>query len=544
MQHQIERLQAQLGDLKGKSIDTQCASNTLDPLSQKLEDENVSLEFQDTTKGTSANSKFANQSTLGKPSLQPLKNHLVVRQPNAFRSERPRSSKTQVPPKVVETNDLNNLLKTSREDKFVHINQATASVRTNLITISQPHVITKKDVNSNSNGLSSTRVDITAKTKRPQPRSNPKNDKVPFASKSSCIKNKEVEVEDHHRNLLLSKNKKHMSSECNNIKLAIRNDKSEVVCAMCKQCLIAANHDVCVLNYVNDMISYADNQSVNVQMWTPTGRIFDFYGKLIESNDSECQYDSTKGDNACTSNPQEPTSKRFPNSTSFLGRNCSLWKLTFLLQLGVMAIYLEVTFRRNTCFVRNLEGIDLLKGNHITNFYTINLQEMASTSPIFLIARATSTKSWLWHQRLSRLNFDNINELVKNDLVTGLPKFKYHQEHLCPSCELMRFKIINGKRYALVIVDDYTHYTWVHFLRTKDEAPEEIKTFLKKIQVLLQAIVIIIRTYNGTEFKNQVLQAYFDILGISYQTSPVRTPHRNGSFVRKKTSLNGTARTI
>ncbi|GJW31290.1 hypothetical protein Tco_0051322 [Tanacetum coccineum] len=290
MQQKITRLQAQLGDLKGKSMDTQCASDTLDPLSQKLEDENVSLEFQtklitdsfqeklhdtlyenatlraqlfdkvseqkDTTKGTSANTKFSNQSTMGKPLLQPLRNHSVVRQPNAFQSERPKFSKTQVPPKVVETNDLSklvtsnsvpttkeskvmkndkvitprmfriNLFMISRKDKFVPINKAGASIRTNLIIVSQPRVITKQDVNSDSNGLSSTRIDNIAKTRRPQPRSNTKNDRVPSASKSSCIKNKEVEVEEHHRNLLLSKNKKHMSSNCNNIKLAIRNDKS------------------------------------------------------------------------------------------------------------------------------------------------------------------------------------------------------------------------------------------------------------------------------------------------------------------------------
>ncbi|GJW05939.1 hypothetical protein Tco_1568362 [Tanacetum coccineum] len=87
MQNQIKWLQAQLGDLKGKSKPTQCASDTLEPLSQKLEDENVSLEFHDTIKGLSANTKFANQSTLGKPSLQPPRNHHVVRQPNAFQSE-------------------------------------------------------------------------------------------------------------------------------------------------------------------------------------------------------------------------------------------------------------------------------------------------------------------------------------------------------------------------------------------------------------------------------------------------------------------------
>nr|GFB51953.1 retrovirus-related Pol polyprotein from transposon TNT 1-94 [Tanacetum cinerariifolium] len=96
---------------------------------------------------------------------------------------------------------------------------------------------------------------------------------------------------------------------------------------------------------------------------------------------------------------------------------------------------LEVAFKRNTYFIRDLDGVDFLKGNRSTNHYTINLHEMASASPICLMARATPTKSWLWHQRLSHLNFDTINDLAKNDLVSSLPKFKYAKEHLCPSCE-------------------------------------------------------------------------------------------------------------
>nr|GFC36823.1 retrovirus-related Pol polyprotein from transposon TNT 1-94 [Tanacetum cinerariifolium] len=215
---------------------------------------------------------------------------------------------------------------------------------------------------------------------------------------------------------------------------------------------------------------------------------------------------------------------------------------------------LEVAFRKNACFVRNLEGVDLLKGDRSTNLYTINLQEMASASPICLMARASSTKSWLWHQRLSHLNLDTINYLARNNLVAGLLKFKYHKEHLCPSCEQgkskrashppkpvlnsrqrlhllhmdlygpMRIASINGKRYILVIVDDYYRYTWVHFLRSKDEAPAVIITFLKRITVLLQSPIIIIRTDNSTEFKNQVLKVYFDSVGISHQLSSVHTP--------------------
>nr|GEY66151.1 ribonuclease H-like domain-containing protein [Tanacetum cinerariifolium] len=126
-----------------------------------------------------------------------------------------------------------NSFKTSGEDKFLPINNVRASVRINRITVSQPHVIIKKHVNSDSNGLFSIGIDNTTKTRRPQPRSNTKNDKVPSTSKSSCIKNKEIKVEEHHMNLLLSKNKIHISSRCNKVKLAIQNNKFEVRYAMC-----------------------------------------------------------------------------------------------------------------------------------------------------------------------------------------------------------------------------------------------------------------------------------------------------------------------
>nr|GEW79729.1 putative ribonuclease H-like domain-containing protein [Tanacetum cinerariifolium] len=235
---------------------------------------------------------------------------------------------------------------------------------------------------------------------------------------------------------------------------------------------------------------------------------------------------------------------------------------------------LEVTFRRNTCFIRDLDGVDLLKGNRSTNLYTINLYDMASASPICLMAHATPTKSWLWHQRLSHLNFDTINDLAKKDLVSGLPKFKYAKENLCPSCEQgkskrashppkpvpnskqrlhllhmylcgpMQVASINGKWYVLVIVDDYSRYTWVYFLRTKDETPEVIKYFLKKIFVRLQAPVIIVRTDNETEFKNQVLKEYFDNVGITHETSAAKAPQQNGVVERKNRTLVEAARTM
>nr|GEV79323.1 retrovirus-related Pol polyprotein from transposon TNT 1-94 [Tanacetum cinerariifolium] len=401
MQQKIERLQAQLGDLKGKSKDTSCVSDTLDTLSQKLENENVELEFQvsdqkDTTRGTRANTKF---------------------------------------------------------EKGRH-----------------------------------------TKTRRPQPRSNTKNDRVPSMSKSSQSKNKEFKVEEHHRKLLFSRNKKHMSSECNNFKLATQNVKSKVVCATFKQCLIYVNHDVCLLHYLNGMNSRGKKQKANVSInenqkkqkpmvkktkkvgsikrlaspkptkprsvlrWSPTGRFFDLKGNIIVIQiclwcvDSSCSKHMTRNLNLLINFVWKFLGTvRFENDhiAAIMGFGDLQWgnilitRVYFIEGLGhnlfsVRQFYdseLEVAFRRNTSFVRNLEGVNLLKGNRTTNLYTINFHEMASASPICLMARASSTKSCLWHQRLSHLNFDIINDLSKNNLVTGLPKFKYHKEHLCPSCE-------------------------------------------------------------------------------------------------------------
>nr|GEX16441.1 retrovirus-related Pol polyprotein from transposon TNT 1-94 [Tanacetum cinerariifolium] len=398
---------------------TQTQTKTIiESLQNKLHDmiyENAKLRAQlfnkvsdqkDTACGTSANTKFAKQSILGKPPTIGM-----------FRI---------------------NPFKPSREEKHVS-NKVKAIIRTNPITVSQPPVISKKVVNSDSNGLSSTG--------------------------SSRSKNKGVDIKEHPGNVMLSKNKKHMSSECNNVKLVTQNVNSKVVCAMCKQCLISVNHDVCLLNYVNDMNSRGTKQKVNVSMnenqkkqkpkvkktkkvwsierlaspkpskprsflrWSPTGRLFDLKGKIITSSESESQSDCSKGDNA--SLPPESYNMSYKVGpwvyfVECLGHN--------LFSIGQFCdADLEVAFRRNTCFIRDLDGVDLLKGNFSINLYTINLYDMDSASPICLMARATPTKSWLWHQRLSHLNFDTINDLAKNDLVFGLPKFKYAKEHLCPS---------------------------------------------------------------------------------------------------------------
>nr|GEY07832.1 hypothetical protein [Tanacetum cinerariifolium] len=130
---------------------------------------------------------------------------------------------------------------TSRVD-LVPNNQSSASIRTNPITNYQRHVTVKENVSSYTVNASSTGLVHTARTRRPQPKGNTRNARVSYASKSSEVL-KNATVKDHRRSLLLSKNKKTMSSKCNNIKLAIRNDKSKIACGTCKQCLVTANHD-------------------------------------------------------------------------------------------------------------------------------------------------------------------------------------------------------------------------------------------------------------------------------------------------------------
>ncbi|GJS64705.1 retrovirus-related pol polyprotein from transposon TNT 1-94 [Tanacetum coccineum] len=101
---------------------------------------------------------------------------------------------------------------------------------------------------------------------------------------------------------------------------------------------------------------------------------------------------------------------------------------------------LEVAFRKSMCFVRDLQGNDLLTGNCGSDLYTISLHETTSSTPVCLVAKASPTQAWLRHRRLSYLNFDYINLLSKMDVVIGLRKLKYVKDQLCSSCEVSKAK--------------------------------------------------------------------------------------------------------
>nr|GEU77462.1 retrovirus-related Pol polyprotein from transposon TNT 1-94 [Tanacetum cinerariifolium] len=235
---------------------------------------------------------------------------------------------------------------------------------------------------------------------------------------------------------------------------------------------------------------------------------------------------------------------------------------------------LEVAFKKHACFVRNLKGVDLLSGSQETNLYTLSIEDMIASSLICLLSKAQKTKYWLWHRRFSHLNFGAINHLAKNSLVRGLPKLKFEKDHMCSACVMgkskkqsykpkskdtnheklylshmdlcgpMRVASINRKKYILVIVDDYSRFTWVKFLALKDEAPDFIIKFLKMIQVRLTTPVKNILIDNGTEFVNQTLCSYYESVSISHETLVVRSLQQNGVVESQNHTLVEAARTM
>ncbi|GJX31745.1 integrase, catalytic region, zinc finger, CCHC-type containing protein [Tanacetum coccineum] len=352
---------------------------------------------------------------------------------------------------------------------------------------------------SNKPVLPSTRMKSYTRASRSQPSGDTKNNRISQTT-SSNMKNK---VEDHSRNVKYNSNKTNHVSEpvCNaNVKHTMLNANLELICAKCNQCMFDANHDLCFLDFVNDVNvrfkSKSAKSSKRKKTWKPTGKIFTDIGYRWKPTGRTF----TLAGNTCpltriTSTTVEPfketTSKPVMNlnpeikiyrrktKVAKLVVQIVLWYLDYgcskhmtgnrsqLInfvhkfletirfgndqiakimgysdyQLGnvtILQVYyvdglehnllfvgqfcdsnLEVAFWKHTCYVRNLDGTDLISGSKDTNLYTISLDDMLHSSPICLLSKASKTKSWLWHRRLSHLNFGTLNQLAKQGLVRG-----------------------------------------------------------------------------------------------------------------------------
>nr|GEU36182.1 retrovirus-related Pol polyprotein from transposon TNT 1-94 [Tanacetum cinerariifolium] len=242
---------------------------------------------------------------------------------------------------------------------------------------------------------------------------------------------------------------------------------------------------------------------------TPKPVVTLVYSQKPKASRNNVPVSKFKINKSLSANKKEPnkswgsTVSNVPSSSIY---ECSLSKLfsgfTSWMDLGIIYSLLgnsviqisKLLFVNTPASFAILKGVDLLSGSRGNNLYTMSLGDMMASSPICLFSKASKTKSWLWHRRLSHLNFGAINHLAKKGLVRGLPKLKFKKDHLCSACTMgkrknksytpkskdtnqeklyllhmdlcgpMRVKSVYGKKYILVIVDDYSRFTWVKCL--------------------------------------------------------------------------------
>ncbi|GKC25788.1 putative ribonuclease H-like domain-containing protein [Tanacetum coccineum] len=217
----------------------------------------------------------------------------------------------------------------------------------------------------------------------------------------------------------------------------------------------------------------------------------------------------------------------------------------------------------------------LLKVPRKDNIYSVDLKSVVPTGDLTcLIAKAIIDESNTWHRRLGHINFKTMNKLVKGNLVKGLPSKIFENDHSCVACQKgkqhkasYKTKLVNSiskplhmlhmdlfgptnvkslmkKSYCLVVTDDFSRFSWVFFLATKDETSGILKTFITEIENQLDHKVKVIRSDNGTEFKNSIMNQFCEIKGIKREFSVARTPQQNGVAERKNRTLIEAARTM
>nr|GEV39557.1 putative ribonuclease H-like domain-containing protein [Tanacetum cinerariifolium] len=217
----------------------------------------------------------------------------------------------------------------------------------------------------------------------------------------------------------------------------------------------------------------------------------------------------------------------------------------------------------------------LLRVPRENNMYNVNLKNIVPSRDLTcLFAKATIDESDLWHRRLAHINFKTLNKLVKSNLVRGLPTKVFKNDNTCVACKKGKqyratcktkpvslvdqplymlhidlfgptfVKNLNKKSYCLVITDDYSRFTWVFFLATKDETSPILKTFITVLENQLSLKVEVIRSDNRTEFKNNDLNQFCRMKGIKREFSVPRTLQQNGIAERKNMTLIEAAKTM
>nr|GEY04102.1 retrovirus-related Pol polyprotein from transposon TNT 1-94 [Tanacetum cinerariifolium] len=502
-------------------------------LKAQMQDKNITIselkKLIEKGKGKSVDTKFDRPSVFRQPNAQRILKPSILGKPKPFSNSLDRIyfQKTESVPKA---NVSEGLSKPVTAQTLPQIAKKAVS-NTNVLkpgmhridnrtTHTRAPQLPQTVRNTNPRVSTSTGLNHKPTVSRPPLKRNQSRDK--FLPNNSQLKAKKTQVEVHPR-IPSVLNKMKSVTACKD-SLNSKTLNANVVCASCNKCLVDSNHFACVTKMLNDMHARTkkpNHMTGNLKLLC--NFIEKFLGTVRFGND---QFAPILGYGDLV------------QGNVMINRVYYVEGLTHnIFSVGQFCdADLEVAFRKSTCFVRDLQGNDLLTGNRGSDLYTISLQESTSSTPLCLMAKATPTQAWLWHRRLSHLNFNYINLLSNKDIVIGMPKLKYVKDQLCSSCELskvkrssfkskvvpsskgrlnllhidlcgpMRVASINGKKYILVIVDDYSRYTL------------------------------------GTEFLNKILNAFFKEEGIKHQTSTARTSEQNGVVERRNRTLVEAAR--
>ncbi|GJT54471.1 retrovirus-related pol polyprotein from transposon TNT 1-94 [Tanacetum coccineum] len=274
---------------------------------------------------------------------------------------------------------------------------------------------------------------------------------------------------------------------------SLSNANSEIHCATCNKSMFDGVHDKCLLDLVQNrnnrrtftivgnscpltritstnVVPPKQTTSHSDEIQKPEIKVYSRKPKNVKNIGSSKIAKIVESKNANHSEPNQTWGSNatdIPSSSSLVMTDSGTTRLQVIYGLGdyqlgniiISRVYyveglghnlfsvgqfcdadLEVAFRKNTCFIHNLEGVDLLLGSRDTNLYTISLDDMLKSSPICLLSKASKTKSWLWHRRLSHLNFGTLNKLAKDGLARGIPRLKFQKDHLCLACALGKSK--------------------------------------------------------------------------------------------------------
>nr|GEU71947.1 retrovirus-related Pol polyprotein from transposon TNT 1-94 [Tanacetum cinerariifolium] len=233
----------------------------------------------------------------------------------------------------------------------------------------------------------------------------------------------------------------------------------------------------------------------------------------------------------------------------------------------------KVVFGDNSFCITEGYGSINYEAPRRNDVYVLDMSSLTLNGAYFF-AKVSKSVNWLWHKRLSHLNFKNINKLAKQNQVLFLPSLVYSKDKPCIACEKgkhhrasfktkQNFSIkkclhllhmdlfgpvspmsINHEKYTLVIVDEYSRYIWVYILRKKSQAPEMIMSFVRIVDNQINVKVKQIKTDNGTEFRNHELEIFCNEKGISQNFSSPYTLEQNGVAERKNKTLIEAARTM